>query len=333
MGPAVAPAAACQVAITLVLVQCIFAANGLFVKLAVSSGTDPVVFTFWRDVCASPILLALARTSRFGPFRWPAGQGDFVMLFILGLTGVVGSHMLAPVALRYVEPTTFALFQLLIPVVTPFMAFVVGLEDPKGGLSWLRIAGLLICIMGAGCDLLSKASLQGQRIGFALLTVQVCSSSIFQLLMRRMLMAGWPPTALTAWAYTIGTAQLMIVVTAERPSTFCLNWLSLGALAFAVLGTSVFNYAAMASANQRMGPSAVTAFFPLQVVLATLLQPAAGLPWPSVMDYAAVVVVCVGLAVFMLAEASSEYRRNAADVTPVKVGAAHSSHDECARLT
>lgn len=323
-----------QVAVVLLLVQTFFAGNGLLVKLTMNGGTDPVVFAFWRDVLASPVLLMLARTPQLGPWRRPSGQGDFVQLALLGLTGVVGAQMLTPLALQYVEPTTFSVFQLMLPVVTPFLSAGLSLESGQGGdgrrmptLSPDRILGLGLCVFGAGADLLSKAGMQGQWIGFALLTVQVLASAFFHLLIKRSLQSGWPPTALIAWSYTVGTLELGLVLILVRPPTLVVSRSAAAVLVYAVVLTSVFNYIGMAWANRQLGPTAVTAFFPLQVVLSTFLQPAVGLPKPSIMDWASAVVVCLGLGIFMNGEGHGE--KDPKDgVLPKTVGAEDCTEDE-----
>jgi len=284
------------------MVQVFFAGNALLGHLTVHGAADPLVFSLYRDIGGSAVMLFLAST--WGPWRVPTGTWELLNFSCLGLVGVCGTQTIGFVALQYVSSSMFTLLQLLQPVLMPLVACVCRQEvlcQGRARTLW-RLGGLLLCVLGAGFDIGIKLEGHSHVEGYLLMAVQVLTGCLYQILIKRTLRMGWPPLPLVAWSYTIGAVELVTVLGFIKPHNWGLKPIAAVTLVYGILFTSTFNYIAMATVNRRLGPTAVTSFFPLQTVLSALGQPFVGEPMPTIYDAGATGVVCCGLALFLRGE-------------------------------
>eukprot|EP00927_Polykrikos_kofoidii_P016343 TRINITY_DN17376_c0_g1_i3.p1 TRINITY_DN17376_c0_g1~~TRINITY_DN17376_c0_g1_i3.p1 ORF type:complete len:364 (+),score=42.00 TRINITY_DN17376_c0_g1_i3:66-1094(+) len=292
--------------VLLTAVQAVFAGNALLSKKMMNNGVSPIVFCFLRDFFGSCCLIGLAR-SPFGVWQSPGSKADYIMLALCGFVGVCGAQVLMVVAIQYLSPATATLFQLLIPVVTPFVAAAAGLEpliDARWQKTFYRFTGLLLCILGAAFDIVSKQTLGGSFAGFIILFLQVLSSACYQILTKQALRKKWHPLPLVAWTYISGTLMLFVFALPFTPADAWLSldrWVAL-TVVYAVIFTSTFCYVANATVNRWLGPTVVTAFFPLQPLLTSLAAPWAGLGAVSMVDVQSAAIVFLGLSCFLSGE-------------------------------
>lgn len=290
----------------LCLVQMSFACNALLGRVYMKQGTNPVVLSFFRDISAATIMLNLAWMS--GQWYQPQDRADLLRVTVTGLMGVSGSQVLFLVALKFVQPSTVTLFQILIAVFTPLVAALFGYEQffQDKCKTFTRLSGLLTCVAGAGADMLWQGASEGSNVaGSMVLVIQVTCGAVYAVMMKNRMLAGWPPLALVAWSYAIGCLGLLPLVGFVPRADWELSAGACGVLLYSILMTSVFNYVAMAVVNDRLGSTMVTAFFPLQPIFTALGQPFFGLRFPTVADLFAACVVGAGLALFLKGEATS----------------------------
>lgn len=292
-----------QPLLLLLVVQSVFAGNALLGRWALQEGADPIVFSFTRDMLTA--LVMLAATFASGTWRAPASGGEAVRITLLGVAGVCGGQALFVIALLYVSPATVTLCQLLQTVLMPVVAAGVGLEPLFQGRlrTALRLGGLLVCVFGAMGDMAASTKGGGSMIGFAILGLQIGCGVSYQVLMKILLVRGWPPIALVTLAYSVGACGLALMLPLAAEGAWALHGSTIAFLIYAVLFTSAFNYSAMAWVNRRLGPIVIGAFFPVQPVLTALGQPVLGLGWPTSADLLAAVIVFSGLAMFLAGEA------------------------------
>jgi len=285
-------------------VNVIFAGNALLSKVSLDKGVNPIAFSLLRDLLAAVILLFAA----FATDQWraPVDKSEVARVVLLGLLGICGGQLLFLVALLYVQPASVAMFQLLQPLFTPLLSAALGMEPlwQGSGRSALRLGGLVVSVLGAAVVIGStmQAGKQHMIQGILVLAAQVLCGSSFMVLMRHLLLAKWPPLSLVASSYTVGAMVLSLWAPFMDHGSWHFDLGTRCVLAYSVLLTTIFNYIAMASVNQSLGPTVVTAFFPLQPVLVALGQPLFGLGLPTPVDIAALVVVVIGLGMFLSAE-------------------------------
>ena len=99
--------------------------------------------------------------------------------------------------------------------------------------------------------------------------------------------------------YLVGAASIALVLPVCKLDreywAFLADRAVMAALAYAIVMTSAFNYALSAYANKHSSPTLVTAFFPLQVVFAALLQVLVLGEWPSATQVAGAAAIVVAL--------------------------------------
>lgn len=289
--------------VLLAFVQVINAGSALLGKRIVSHGMDPIVFSFYRDVGASPLMLLLAAGSGW---RVPAGFAEIAMFAFLGLSGVVGAQLLFFVGLSLLPPSIVSIFALFQPVLVPFVAAAFGLD--RLCLSWrvtlLRLGGLLLCIVGTAVEILASDSESGGAnsgrivfLGVLVMLLQSLAGACYQVTNKNLLQKGWPPAAVVAWGYTFGVVELACFLPLAGSWEFSNT--AVVTLIYSVLLQSVFNFIAMAVANKYVGPTAVAVFFPLMPILVAVGQPLVGEGSFHLVESLTMVVVFGGLACFI----------------------------------
>jgi len=289
-------------------VQVVNAGSALLSKRIVSHGTDLIVFSFCRDIGASPLMLILAAMSGW---RAPRTGKEIVTFGFLGLTGVVGGQLLNVVGLKLLPPSIVAIFALFQPVLVPFVAAAFGLD--RLCLGWritsLRLGGLFLCVSGAAVEILEShqnthdgTSAGKALLGILVMSVQSVAGACYQVTNKHMLQQRWPPAALIAWGYTFGVVELACFLPLAAEGAWHFSGAAVVTLVYAVLLQSVFNYVAMGCANKYVGPTVVTAFFPLQPILVALGQPLVGEGTFRAVDGLALAIVMGGLACFLIGQ-------------------------------
>ena len=296
------------VAAILTASQAIFGGYAIIVKIAINSSVDTLVFSLLRDIGASVVLLSAC--ALMGERR-PIAPGDRATFVGVGLFGITISQTAMVLALQWVPPFNASLLQPTQPVLTLLLALCVRMETLNicSAAGALKVAGIVIGCAGATFTVLtaterkpahdapSSGSISGMLLGNTLLVLQCAGGAVFQLLNKR-LTGRYPSITVAAYGYGLGTLMLAVVVLPMRAAdagAWRLPAAGYAALAYAVLLASAFNYFAYAWAARRSSASHVTAFFPLQVVFAALLQVLVLGEWPSATQVAGAAAIVVAL--------------------------------------
>ena len=141
---------------------------------------------------------------------------------------------------------------------------------------------------------------------------QCISGALYQLLQKHALSgsANYPPIAVAGHLYLFGAIAVGLVIpvcklNAEDWHIPLAGW---GALTYAILMTSAFNYGACAWANKHSSPAFVTAFFPLQVVFTALLSSLFLGESPTVSQIVGGVAIIAGLASVTVGRVMHEHK-------------------------
>lgn len=274
------------VVLTLVGVQAIFGGNAVIVKVALNEDTDPVVFSFLRDVGGATILLAGCAAS--GQLVRPRVE-DIGWFVLMGVLGVYIGQMFLNIALQYITPVNAALVNASQAALTLLLAAALRIEPlglhTRPGL--VKAAGVAAVTAGAIYSVVGSRPAGGDAspsqpawhrllLGNALLFVQCISGALFQLTQKHVLSlpAAYPPAAVAGFSYALGGVAVALVVpvckldAAAWHMSASAGW----CLLYSIVLTSATSYAALAWANKHSSPALVTAFFPLQMVFTALFQ-------------------------------------------------------------
>lgn len=322
------------VVVLLVLVQASFAGNSIVAKLSFDQGlVDAIIFSLFRDVGASMVLLV---GCRIADGAWGVPRKVHLIHFVgIGVLGVVVGQMFMVIALEFTSPFNCMVLQPSQPVLAVLLGALLGIEplqlDKCHGL--LSVCGILLSVAGATIAVVYGSTANSSRgdgggdhvsrhdllIGNSLLAIQCVAGALYQLLQKRVLsldQGRYSSIAVAAWGYTFGAVGVMCVIPLSGRLQLSywqiprLGWL---AVAYAILLTSAFNYAAQAYANRHSSPILVTAFFPLQVVFTAVFSFLAFSECPSLMDVVGGVNVLGGLALVI---AARQLRKQRASTLP-----------------
>jgi len=198
-----------------------------------------------------------------------------------------GNQVLYIFGLYETSPTIASIFQPMIPVLTTLFALVFRLEkfDWKDITHWAKIWGIFSSGGGAVIMIMGSGSIgQNQQfIGYILLLGNTSCMAIYVLLQKRFLYVEgkngeektlYPPITATAYSYGVGTLLMglsCIPYGIIKPEVFTnLTYEVLYPLAYAILISSSLCYALINYAASLTSATVVTAFWPLQVPVATI---------------------------------------------------------------
>jgi len=264
-----------KVHFALFFVQLAFASQAVESKLAMApraeggEGIDPWSVAMMRMVGAALFfhVWALFRD------RGQAGAGEVHphrvpwkehrILFGLSLLGITLNQMLFLMGLKRTSPTVVALLAVAIPVFSTGLAVLFGREKPN-----LRVfAGLGVATVGV----LTLTGLRSIDPGAVLVVINCLSYAAYVVFSRNAVQRLSAVTVAT-WIFTWGAITFaplgLPALLRELPHFTGRGWLF---VAYVVAIPTIFAYAANAWALGRSQASTVTAYIPLQPVLAALL--------------------------------------------------------------
>lgn len=269
----------------MIMVQCIFGGYSVFTSRAFKSASNlsPLVFAFCRDAAASMLLMGMAA---FAEFRQPPekrrlvpAREDLGIFVGLGLLGVWGSQGLSALAISNLSALNFSVLEPAMPVVTLALSLLLGVEkwNSKQWQSWGKAVGVLVTVGGAiWCALASAASGSNESknpaLGNLFLSLQVIMGGSYPVL-QKLILGKYSSIMVAAWGYLLGTGLLLlsVITCAVDASSWEWSTTALGALAYAAIASSAIAYSLMAYVNKVSSPVLLTAFFPMQPVLAAVL--------------------------------------------------------------
>jgi len=274
----------CQVAVA--IIQTAFVVGSVYLKGSLSlvdaskgEKFSPLVYAFFREVTAGPLLYAIAWIST--GVAYPARQ-DIWRVFALGACMFL-SQLFYIVGIELSGVTVATCFQPAIPVFTVLLGILLQMETA----SPQKLVGVILAVSGAVCMVLggvagpaggqnmteAAAAAAGTRltIGNTCLLVNTLAMASYYILGKKML-AKYSPAQVSAWAYLVaatlmGSAASVFTVEEDWhfPKALVLP------LAYWVLVCSVGGYYIVTWAMCHLPASQVASFQCLQPFLGSLL--------------------------------------------------------------
>eukprot|EP00892_Ulva_mutabilis_P007089 jgi/Ulvmu1/4752/UM020_0036.1 len=243
----------------------------------VLADNDPLVFALARETISSAALLALA-VGIEGEVKVHSRK-DAIDIFLLGIMAffVVMGFMFA---LSDVPEVQVAVAQPIVPALSLGMSAALGMEK----LSWVSGLGIFFSVSGAIAFTIFNAEggagSAGHAFGYGALALELIAYAAQMTYLPRV-SKRYKPITLTAMYYTVATiASAVTLLIRDRheldqiPSQAAtlLSPTLGGALAFAVLGATVFCFTAMSYGSQKLKPSVSSSYITLQPMFVAVLS-------------------------------------------------------------
>ena len=125
---------------TLVIVQICFSGWHIIGHLALKSGANPFVFALYREFVASVLMYGVVFAKGLQIDIEREDYFRFCTMGVCSFTNVVGTML----ALVFISPTRYAIFQPCIPVIATALSMSIGLEK----FTMMKGAGILVAVGG-----------------------------------------------------------------------------------------------------------------------------------------------------------------------------------------
>eukprot|EP00943_MAST-04B_sp_MAST-4B-sp1_P005264 g5264.t1 len=267
---------------------------------------DPVIFSFFRDSIAFVLLICGAHI--FEGIIYPS-KDDLMMLSLFGLLGMYGNQVLFILGLYNAGADSASLFQPAIPVFTSIFAILFCIEKLPSILcksgsdkrivcaGWLKLVGI-VAVTAGGLVIYYGNKKKGDQkqnansnkiLGEIFLIGNCTCCSIYILLQKKWVFSKesvrsnthlskkWSkfPINLTTWTYLFGAIFMFlhaVILVIQNPKEIQLNSRVLYPVLYASFLSSAVAYGLISYANSILPSSMVTAFWPLQVPVAVVLN-------------------------------------------------------------
>jgi drug/metabolite transporter (DMT)-like permease len=245
---------------------------GAFVggKIAVKE-FPPFSLTFFRFLIATSVLFPIM--VKLEPNSWRLKRGDIPVVLLLGLTGMLGYHVLFFLSLQHTTAINTSLISATSPVITTLLACFVAAEP----LGLKRIAavsmaffGVLLTISDGNLNLLSDIALKAGD--FLMIAASLCKATY--IVASRRFSRNLSPIVLTTYSFLVCLIASAPLVMAEDflsclPNT---TWSGWAAVVYMALFASCIGYLTQQFAIKSIGASKTTAFENLVPVFAIVLS-------------------------------------------------------------
>lgn len=145
----------------------LFATKGIFVKLAIADGLDPVTILAWRMIISTPVFMVLGwlayRSRSKGKGRHcgePLNARLLLSASAIGVLGYYGASILDFAALAYIS----AQLNRLVLLTYPFMVLVLGAMFFGRKLTWQMAATALLAYAGIALIFSRDLSIEGESV-------------------------------------------------------------------------------------------------------------------------------------------------------------------------
>ncbi len=244
---------------------------GAFVAGKVSIGEfPPITLTFLRFATAAAIMIPVAFLSKS---EWRFPKKDWPMVVFLGLTGMVGYHLLFFEALRHTTAVNSSMIAATSPLVTAFLAGVVGSEKlgaKQIGAVVLAVLGVIVIVTDGQVHHLGSVEFnRGDLTMFG----AVISMAVYSVASRRSGLSR-SPVGLVTWTFVICAfvtgilspleGSVMAMGRAASPEA----WWS---VAYMAVFASCFGYFLQMFSIKRIGAARTMVFINLIPVFSTIL--------------------------------------------------------------
>ena len=267
-----------------------FGGQNVAFQAVISKGSpiDPVLLAALRDGTALPILLVA--TLVFGQrckkcAWWPRGRRDWLSVLACGVVGLYGNQITYVVGLSLTNADLVSFYQPLTPVVTCFLAVLMGLEK----LSLFRATGVLLGVAGIIAMVVGKSPGAAPILGHVCLVANALCNSIFVLALKDLYKREGKPDnmAIITWSYALAAACMALTLpiynAASSPAFAAANtsllsgltgpgtWKNWLVVLYAGVIGSALNYSLMTYANRHISATSTAIFGALQPGCTVLL--------------------------------------------------------------
>ncbi len=191
----------------MLMIMAAFFWSGAFIAGKYSVGSfNPGMLTFLRFGIASVIIMGVLIIRQ--PKDWMIRKSELAPVFILGLIGMVGYHMLFFEALKYTTATNASMVVALNPMVTALIAAAVAgelLSRRKVGLILIALLGVILTLTNWDLGIITRLEM---NFGDVIMLAAVLCWAIYSILVKRF-MVGFTPLKLTAYSFLSCTLMLM----------------------------------------------------------------------------------------------------------------------------
>lgn len=304
----------------LFMVQAVNAVYNVLVKKAVKD-SNPLVFSLYRDVLASPILIVGA--AAIEGWRWPKRR-DVWKMALLGLTGMFGNQFLFILGVKLTNAAVAAVVNQSQCAVATVIAIGLGRER----LTVYKSLGIALSMTGAAImvawhdvklyhgkeDDKKETSTQVGGLS-AVLGSCVCMAVYYNF--QKPMLKDYTPVLITAYSYVFGALTMGLASGLCAFGDLCGNDVSTNGssewriekgwilpLAFAVVFNSVIKYALQSEVNTKLDVSTLTTWSTLVPILTFGLQILYLHDTVWLTDIIGMLVTIAGLAVLTLTKES-----------------------------
>lgn len=261
----------------LVFTQFCFSGWHIVSSVVLKDGADPVVFALYRELTASFLMYCFVALKKI-PVH--IRREDFVRFAAIGLCSFI-NVVFTILALQYIAPTRYSLFQPTIPCIAAVISMALQLEP----FSVVKCAGILISVGGAvivetwktGSGSGKTADESNVTLGLILTVIQVCGMANV-IVLQKPLLSKYDPALVTFVYYTVGSVITLFLCVAWEfrftSSSFYFNgkylpWLG---LLYASVFATLLAYNFYSWAGKKLPPSVTTVYCTLQPVGTALLS-------------------------------------------------------------
>lgn len=205
--------------------------------------------------------------------NWKIEKENMWRIFLLGLIGMFGYHVLFFTALKFTTAINSSLIGSTNPIITGLFASLFLRE--KIGIK--RLGAFLLALMGVvlaviGEDVLNVSLFKG-NIGDVIMFFAVLCWSVYSILSKSVL-ERISPIKVTAYAFLVCTILLIPFVLLERPMSYLPNITINGwaAVLYMAIFPSVIGYLIQQMAIKEIGPSSAAVFINLVPIFSIILS-------------------------------------------------------------
>lgn len=231
----------------------------------------PFSISFFRFLFATSIIFPLMILKEGS--NWKLEKQYLPRIFLLGLIGMFGYHVLFFTSLKFTTAINSSLIGSTNPLITGLLASVflrekIGIKRVFAFL--LALSGVFLTLIGG--DILNISLFKG-NIGDLIMLLAVLCWAVYSILSKSIL-DKLSPIKVTAYAFLVCTILLLPFVIYERPSSYISNisingWL---AVIYMAIFPSVMGYLIQQMAIKEIGPSSAAVFINLVPIFSIILS-------------------------------------------------------------
>ena len=259
----------------LVLTQLSFSGWHIVSSIVLKDGADPVIFALYREITASVLMFSFVKFKNLPVVIVREDLPRFLFIGVCSFVNVVFTIL----ALQYISPTRYALFQPTIPCIAAVISIFLKLEP----FSLIKAGGIVLSVGGAiiveawkpnGADSEDESNVQ---LGLILVVLQ-CTAMANIIVMQKPLLSKYDPALTTFVYYTVGSVvTLLLCICWEFRFTatsfyFDSKWKPWVGLAYASIFATLMAYNFYSWAGKKLVPSITTVYCTLQPVATALLS-------------------------------------------------------------